>query len=284
MPVDLPLSDQLAHSTVRIECKLTNGTHSTGTGFFFRFLEEGTTHVPVIVTNKHVVAGAVEGKFLIHGLGADGQPAPDSAIWVELGPRFEELWTPHPDPTIDLCVMPIAGLLRKAGEGGFKPFFIALSSALIPSDKEYDQFVTVEDVLMVGYPNGLWDSHNHMPLMRRGITATHPGRAYEGRQEFVIDAACFPGSSGSPVLLYNLGSYATREGGAVIGTRVKLLGILYAGPQYTAQGEIVVATVPTANVPFARTQMPFNLGFVIRASTLTAFEALLDTRRRQSGA
>lgn len=284
MTVSLPLADQLGHSTVRIECTLADGRKSTGTGFFFRFLDNGDNHVPVIVTNKHVVAGATAGKFLVHGLGADGQPATADAIWVELGPKFDALWIPHPDPLVDLCIMPIAPLLRKASEAGMKPFYVALSTSLVPTAEEFDQFVMVEDVLMVGYPNGLWDSYNHMPLMRRGISATHPGRRYEGRPEFVIDAACFPGSSGSPVLLYNVGSYCNRDGGTVIGSRVKLLGVLYAGPQFTAEGKIVVTKVPTTNVPLAITSLPFNLGFVIRSTELLQFEPLLEARRAAKGA
>ena len=58
-------SEQLAHSTVRIECQLANGLTGTGTGFFFRFAESEGIHVPAIVTNKHVIAGARKGQFLM---------------------------------------------------------------------------------------------------------------------------------------------------------------------------------------------------------------------------
>ena len=58
----------------------------------------------------------------------------------------------------------------------------------------------VEDVLMIGYPNGLWDTTHNMPIIRRGTIATDIKLDYNEKKEFVIDAACFPGSSGSPVL------------------------------------------------------------------------------------
>ena len=32
----------------------------------------------------------------------------------------------------------------------------------------------VEEILMIGYPNGLWDAVNNYPLIRRGVTASHP--------------------------------------------------------------------------------------------------------------
>ena len=64
--MDLSLADQLCYSTVRIECTTSIG-RSTGTGFFFNFLDNKETHqkVPCIVTNKHVVENAIDGFFLV---------------------------------------------------------------------------------------------------------------------------------------------------------------------------------------------------------------------------
>ena len=41
-----------------------------------------------------------------------------------------------------------------------------------------------------------------MPILRRGTTATPIALNFEGRPEFLIDAAVYPGSSGSPVFVY----------------------------------------------------------------------------------
>jgi len=51
----------------------------------------------------------------------------------------------------------------------------------------------IEDIIMIGYPDGIWDSINNQPIIRRGITATQPKNNFNGKQEFLIDAACFPG-------------------------------------------------------------------------------------------
>jgi S1-C subfamily serine protease len=56
--------DQLVHTTVRIETRGPDGEGS-GTGFFMNFCIKGEVSVPTIVTNKHVVAGADEGKIWI---------------------------------------------------------------------------------------------------------------------------------------------------------------------------------------------------------------------------
>jgi hypothetical protein len=65
--MNLSLSEQLAYSTVRIECKIRTGGTSTGTGFFFNFLEDkaNNTHIPVVVTNKHVIKNASKGRLII---------------------------------------------------------------------------------------------------------------------------------------------------------------------------------------------------------------------------
>ena len=75
-----------------------------------------------------------------------------------------------------------------------------------------DEIDAIEDIIFIGYPNGIWDSVNNMPILRKGSTATHPCLNYNGKKEFMIDAACFPGSSGSPVLIFNENGYKDKKG------------------------------------------------------------------------
>jgi len=247
---------------------------STGTGFFFQFAVDASGQIPVIVTNKHVVANAVSGRFLLH-LAADGGPAPGENIEVKLD-KFEQRWIPHPDSSVDLCIMPVGTLFNEAQSRQKSVFTVSLDKSLIPTDDELKELTALEDIVMIGYPNGIWDAHNNMPIIRKGITATHPALNYETRKEFMIDAACFPGSSGSPVFLFNAGIYATREGGTVLGTRIKFLGVLYAGPQHTATGEVEIVNVPTQQKVVAFSRIPNNLGLVIRSERLSEFEGLVN--------
>jgi len=270
----LSLTEKLAYTTVRIEVISDRG-RGTGTGFFFLLLQHDSISVPVIVTNKHVVHGAVRGSFILTGANPDGTPNSHLVRAIHLD-GFEALWTPHPDTLIDLAVMPIARLLRQARAEGFRPFFTSLGKGTIPSEDQLSQLTAVEEILMVGYPTGIWDRVNNCPVFRRGITATHPANKYEGRDEFMIDAACFPGSSGSPVFLYNLGSYEGRNGGTVMGTRFFFLGVLYAGPQYTATGEIRILTIPERRDTVTTTSIPLNLGNVIRSSRILDFEPVFS--------
>jgi hypothetical protein len=153
------------------------------------------------------------------------------------------------------------------------PFWVPLHMQWIPNQAFLDELGPIEDVLMIGYPIGLWDESNNAPIFRRGITATHPRLRLNGKAEFMIDCACFPGSSGSPVLLANIGSYVDRDLNVHMGsTRIHLLGILWGGPQHTAQGEIRAVPVPTATKIVSEARIPSNLGYCVRSSELLWFD------------
>lgn len=268
--MSLSPAEQLAHSTVRIECEIGGGV-GTGTGFFYSLDRNGDQHVPVIVTNKHVVSGARKGRFLLTLQGPDDLPLVGSHRAFELD-NFEQRWLPHPDSSVDLCVMPIAPLLAEAEKANTKFFFSTLDKTLVPSAADVEDMVGLESVTMVGYPNGLWDRTNNLPIFRRGVLATDYKRDWNGKKEFLIDAACFPGSSGSPVLLFDIGAYQSRKGNFIGASRIKLLGVLYAGPQHTVEGDIQIVQVPTQQKAVSLAGIPNNLGIIIKSEQLLAFE------------
>lgn len=285
MPPNLTASEQLTYSTVRIECLLADGSVGTGTGFFFNCcLEEDGHHVPVIATNKHVVENSREGRFHLTLRDNQGGPLIGQHLNISLD-NFQQRWIPHPDPDVDLCVMPINPLLQEADAAGHRFFYVPLDKSLILNPAELRDLGALEDVIMIGYPNGIWDPTNNMPIVRRGVTATHPNLNYEGRVEFMIDAACFPGSSGSPVFLYNNGSWSNRAGAMIMGgTRVKLLGLLYAGPQHTASGEVRIINVPTQQRAIAVSTIPNNLGLIIKARRLLEMDNVIRPLIAQTAA
>ena len=242
----LSTAEMLAHTTVRLECEKADGSISIGTGFFFKCAEKGEEHVPVIITNKHVIAGAIKGRFLLTMKDSDGKPMLGSTVPVVLD-NFESRWYLHPDNQIDLCAMPIAPLTKEADSIHKPIYYVILDKSLIPSQEDLDSFDLLEDIVMVGYPIGLWDEVNNLPLFRKGSTASHPAVNWNGRKEFIIDAACFPGSSGSPVFILNKGGFVEKSGSWNIGTsRLYFLGVLWGGPIYSATGEITAIPIPTS--------------------------------------
>lgn len=266
-------AEQLAHSTVRIECDFSGGDVGTGTGFFYSLDLNGDRHIPVIITNKHVVAGATKGRFLLTLRNGEGGPAIGMHRAFELG-SFEQRWTPHPDDSIDLCAMPIAPLMQDAERRNTNLFVTTLDKTFIPTASDIEDMIGLETITMVGYPNGLWDRSNNLPIFRRGVLATDYKYDWNGRKEFLVDAACFPGSSGSPVMLLDIGNYQSRKGNFIGSSRIKLLGVLYAGPQHTVEGEVRVVMVPTQQKAVTVAGIPNNLGIIIKAEQLLAFEGM----------
>lgn len=274
----LSISEQLMHVTIRLECELNDGSISTGTGFLFTFIMENNTNIPLLVTNKHVIKNSCKGNFVFTKANDKNEPLIGQVEHVIIKENFEEYWIPHPDESIDLAVLPLAGLYGKMRDQGIRLFSPPFTDDMIPTPKIKKELAGINDIYMIGYPNGIWDSHNNMPLVRRGITATDINLNYQNNSIFIIDCACFPGSSGSPVILYDEGYFSSNEKGFFInsGPRLMLLGILYAGPQYTAQGEIHLIDAPLKQVPISLSRIPNNLGFVIQAERLLDFKKILQ--------
>jgi hypothetical protein len=269
----LGLSDQLTYNTFRLECKLPSGEISFGTCFLYRF-EKNEKSATFLVTNKHVIKNSISADIPVNLKGEDGQPLINTKYIVHLD-NFEKLWHLHPNPSIDLCIMPLFHLLEKMNNANKNIFCISIRNSHIPSVKEFNDLVAVEDIVMIGYPNALWDEINNRPITRKGITATHPGHQYQGRKEFVVDIASFPGSSGYPIFIYNSGSFYRKGVGAVVGDRLHFIGILYAGPQFNAEGEIVIEKIPTSKYPIVNSRIPMHLGFAINARVLLDFEDIV---------
>jgi len=243
---------------------------------FFGFLKNGDEVIPAVVTNKHVINGAVKGSFCLTLKGDNGEPLIGKHLKIEFD-NFEAQCIKHPEEDVDLAVFLAGPILNQAKQQGKEFFFTTLDEGIVPPEEFYEQISSMEDVVMIGYPNGIWDSKHNLPLIRKGITSTHPKYDFNGKPEFLIDAACFPGSSGSPVFLANLGTYFDKKGNTNVGTRLGLLGVLYAGPQHTAQGDVHIVPVPTSQKAISVSSIPNNLGMVIQVKKIKDFEPIIKS-------
>lgn len=230
----------------------------------------------MLVTNKHVVADAISGKLVFSTVGIDNMPVPNVFYEHEIRNDFEGQWIMHPEQDVDLCCLPIADVRRQATrDGHILLIFCFNESNMLAPSLQSSELDAIEDILMIGYPEGLWDDVNNKPIARRGITATHPAIDYQGRKEFLIDAACFHGSSGSPVLIVNRGGAEFLKAGATGGRRLTLLGILYAGPELTIEGELQIAGLPTEPDTVVNSVTTMNLGVVIKAEKIMELQPLM---------
>lgn len=266
----MSLSEVITYSTVLIRCEYADGTLGSGTGFIIDLCvdKENRTCIPVLITNNHVVANSVKTVFEFCRADENGNPI-DTQPFVFT--YHGNNWIHHPDKSVDLCCLLLAEALRELQRTNTKVFYIPLNPELIPSHQKIEELSAMEDVVMVGYPIGLSDTYNHKPIIRRGITSSHPKKDYRGKKETLLDMACYPGSSGSPVFILNQGTFTTPEGVAM-GNRVYLLGVLYGGHEFNAQGVLKFANLP--NIPVPVTSIPINLGIMIKAERILEFEDL----------
>jgi hypothetical protein len=189
---------------------------------------------------------------------------------------FKDLIISHPDERIDLCAIPLIPILNKISPK--KAYLIFLDHSIIPSDEVIKSLSAVEDILMVGYPANLCDEVNNLPIFRKGITSSHPAINLNGNPEFMIDASCFPGSSGSPVFLYNNGFYTSGNTTFSGSSRLLLLGVLHSGAAMESKGKIFSKDIPTLPTLVSESSIMLNLGYVIKSNQLDVIKSELIKR------
>lgn len=258
------ITEQLLFSTVRLEAEKAEGTEA-GTAFIYGY-QTDTKLFLFLVTNKHVVQGAKVGRFFFT-LSDGSKPLIGRRFNVQMD-QFETRWLGHELQQVDIAVMPLVPVLEAIQKQGQQVFFKSIPDSLIPSDEQAKELDPLEEIVFVGYPSGLFDSRNLLPIMRRGTTATPPYLDYEGLPAFLVDASVFPGSSGSPVLLVNRGAIPTRKG-TIVGDRVHLLGIISSVYYRIEEGEVQLIPQPTAK-SVSKTQQMIDLGVVFKSSAIRA--------------
>src|SRR5689334_13498494 len=96
--------EYLLYTTVRLEITVPGDTN-IGTGFLYDHYTASGDKTPLLVTNRHVVAGCQSVAVRFHRRDAN---APRWAVsgYVDLAlPIPESEWTGHPDPATDLSAI-----------------------------------------------------------------------------------------------------------------------------------------------------------------------------------
>jgi len=273
----------LPYTVIRIRAgdpSNTSAVHS-GTGFFYR-LKSGGNSIPLIVSNKHVLCGKTWIEFDFASVDTDGARVfgPPTKVRVEPGqiPIFQ-----HPDPDIDLAAMPLNLLLDKFEKGGGNPHVLLLGEGNLAPAHIQSILHASTSVLMVGFPNGIMDEANNLPVVRRGTLATHYKADYLGQTNFVVDIAAFGGSSGSPVFALFEHTLPMENGGVLITNQPQfhLIGVLHSGPMMTARG-IVPVPVPTNHL-VSQTNIMLHLGYCVKAFRIeeirSPIEAFISSKK-----
>lgn len=273
------LAENLFFSTVRIDTKYAGGNAGSGTGFLYVHRFGDGRSAPFVVSNRHVVAGVESGTVtFIQRNGNEAALGRGYQLALEDWPSH---WHAHPSPDIDIAICPFFPLEQQIREQhGVEVFSRYISSDTLPTPEQLAAFDAIESVTFIGYPNGIWDKYNLLPIARRGTTATPISIDFENTPRFLIDASVFPGSSGSPVFLLNQGVYADKLGGAIIGSRVIFLGVVSAVYHRTSHNKIISMPIPTGDQAYSVQQEMIDLGIVLKARTVSeTVKAFLDAHQ-----
>src|SRR5918996_4033961 len=267
-----------SHNTVRIEAELSQGYNSIGTGFLYQFFSSNKTGFPALVTNRHVLENAMSVTLEFNPTGEDNNVDFNGRKLVFKVTEFQNGWYKHPNPNIDLAVIPMSAIINRISESGVHPFITFFRRKNFPKPEEWNGLSALEPIIMVGYLNGIWDSFNNLPVLRRGMTATHPKIDFEGRPEFLIDSAVYTGSSGSPVFLFEYKDIMLGRDLNLGKDKPRLVGILYGCYLHQQAGYMKSIPIPTVKKQIPVINIPNNLGIVIKSKELDGFISLIDRK------
>jgi hypothetical protein len=272
------LTRQLYLTAVRVEASNQHETNM-GTAFLVRDdRQPTTTNSPsdlYLVTNTHLVTNLNTGTVTFTPQ-LNGKPLLGQTYKCIVN-NWNTEWFCNPVTNIDVAVLPLAHLHTFTFTGPLlpsadpsKPTLVANISAqteifLTPENAKL--FDGSEEAVFIGYPANFYDTNNFLPVLRHAYTASPLDVDFMGERTFVIDAAVFPGSSGSPVFVYNSPGYMGPSGWT-LGARIFLAGILARYEYVNQQGQLSISEVPSAWTGTFTTAQPFNIGIVFKAETI----------------
>jgi hypothetical protein len=258
--------EALPYTVIRIKAGDTanpNAFH-VGTGFFY-VIRVDDNDVPLIVSNKHVISGKAWLEFDFASMDQHQNRIFGPPNLVRL-PRGALPIIEHPNAAVDIAAVPLNPILENLRGQGHTPHVLTLRQDNLPPAHIQAALHAATSVLMIGFPNGIVDEINNLPVVRRGTLATPYKADYMGQSNFVVDIAVFPGSSGSPIFGYFEGIVPAENGNVKLtsGPEAFLIGILHSGPVVTNEGQVIPQPAPTSTL-VARTNLMMHLGYCAKA-------------------
>jgi S1-C subfamily serine protease len=185
--------ENLPFVAVQILLLVSDSVVGSGSGFFYVTSVQGREQL-FLATNRHVFAAPSSPTHIRLRLHADRKDlTKNDALELPLYRSRQRLWKEHPQPEVDVALLPLDSALTK------QYFILAITpTAFPPPDAAVD---VGEDLIVIGYPHGFHDATNNLPITRRASVASVYPQRFDGKPYFVIDAQLHPGTSGSPVML-----------------------------------------------------------------------------------
>ncbi|MBO6286444.1 MAG: trypsin-like peptidase domain-containing protein [Bacilli bacterium] len=245
--------EQLYYCTTRILAHRAD-VESIGTAFFLELKIDGKTY-PLLVTNKHVL---FDEQVCDYQIEIHTSLTKNKKIFVRNG-----RWFFHPEE--DLAFAFIRPILHQALSSKEANKSIFLTEQNIIGSKDIEVLDAIEEVIMIGYPKGIYDEYNNLPVVRKGILSSPLHSLFNGKRQGLIDVALFPGSSGSPVFVFR--NYVGNDLN-LKNDYIRLIGVNFQG--YTYQNEVIKAVNGGDSVTTF-----VNLAMYIKAECLLDFKKVI---------
>lgn len=165
--------------------------------FIEKISETESSYRIFLVTNRHVLndKGIVYLRF--------NPEANESAREFDLPLKDEKgnrQWFAHPDPSIDIAVVPINGNALR--EERIKFNWFQSDQHVMDRAKANESGITEGDgVFVLGFPMGLVGRERNYVITRLGTIARIRDTLLGASKDFLVDTTIFPGNSGGPVVL-----------------------------------------------------------------------------------
>jgi hypothetical protein len=268
----ISVAEQLIYSVYRLSFENAEENWES-TGFFYKVILPDGLQSDLMVTAKHCIENASHVSFTVRRWIGDDPIRSPSFVRIRT-PMYRELVVEHDEE--DLAAILTAPYFKKLQlRDGRYPLTFSFGQEHIPNDIDCD---AIMQVVMAGAPIGQYDEFNNHAIVRQGITASHPGFRYQGKNQFLVDIAAHEGSSGSPIFSWGPYSFNRSSGEYELHLQphCKLVGILSSGLEIDqTEGQAVLS------------RQHAHLGVAVRANALLALAKAAEQRivsiRSESG-
>lgn len=189
--MSMDLATQLMAATVEIEQPLPDGRHMIGTGFLVSDPTPDGRPRTILVTANHVL-DKMPGEVAHLGYRVQGQNGEWRYDPQPLAIRVQgrSLWTRNPGRDVAAIVVKAPAEFARA----------AIPVAWLADGDAFSRaaFGPGQEMLVLGYPQGLSANSAGFPILRSGRVAS-PVEATSASPTFLLDFRVFPGNSGGPV-------------------------------------------------------------------------------------
>jgi V8-like Glu-specific endopeptidase len=192
---------------------------SKATGFFYSNKQNSL----FLVTNRHVLVNEDKGYFpniariMLHVNQSDIKQ--NEYYDIALYTKAKKMWI-ESNVKVDVVAIPIE--MNKLPQGSIIVSFNVAN--LLQSNI---QLHVGDDIVVMGYPFGVYDDIHNLPILRNGIIASAYPIPFRDKPYFLVDSDLEEGVSGSPVITKFKDTWRTRNGSKPpIGFSFFLLGII----------------------------------------------------------